>query len=232
MSENQKSELNKRNLPELWEWAEYYCPWCYIAAVRFHKLTDQYKDKVFFRNRAFPLEVYGGGPAPYNILEQEIWLAAIQENDAEFKPLTSDWPTTTLPAFDAAWCANQQGYEIGLDFDLRIRRAFFAEGRNIGKPEVMIDLAKEAGLDMSKFTKQFESGEARAAILEEGKLGKEQFGVRGTPIPMLGNGEKLRHSIAYPRFKEGKVVSVGQLPDNGTDRLDSVRQMFEKAAAQ
>ncbi len=21
---------------ELWEWAEYYCPWCYIAAVRLH----------------------------------------------------------------------------------------------------------------------------------------------------------------------------------------------------
>jgi predicted DsbA family dithiol-disulfide isomerase len=58
----------------------------------------------------------------------------------------------SLPAFDAAWCALQQGETIGREFDLRIRRAFFAEGRNIGQREVMLDLAREAGLDMDYFT--------------------------------------------------------------------------------
>ena len=34
--------MNEPNLPELWQWAEYYCPWSYIAAVRLdHEwLTD------------------------------------------------------------------------------------------------------------------------------------------------------------------------------------------------
>ncbi len=102
--------------------------------------------------RAFPLEVYGGGPPDRRELELEIWLAALQEPEAVFKPFGNEWPTTTLPAFEAAWCAFQQGEAIGREFDLRIRRAFFAEGRNIGQREVMMDLAREAGLDMDHFT--------------------------------------------------------------------------------
>jgi regulator of nucleoside diphosphate kinase len=35
------------------------------------------------------------------------------------------------------------------DFDLRVRQAFFAEGRNIGKRDTMLELAREASLDRS-----------------------------------------------------------------------------------
>jgi predicted DsbA family dithiol-disulfide isomerase len=28
-------------LPEVWEWAEYYCPWCYITAVRLHRVQQE-----------------------------------------------------------------------------------------------------------------------------------------------------------------------------------------------
>lgn len=179
--------------------------------------------------RAFPLEVYGGGPPDRRELELEIWLAALQEPEAIFKPFSDDFPTTTLPAFDAAWIAFQQGEQIGRDFDLRIRRAFFAEGRNIGKREVMLDLAREAGLDMDHFTHFFNSGEARAAILEEGKLGKEKFGVRGTPTLMLNDGAKLRHPLAYPKIQDGKILSVGRLPCSGEGCYQATRELFQKA---
>ena len=179
--------------------------------------------------RAFPLEVYGGGPPDREELELEIWLAALQESEAVFKPFSDDWPTTTLPAFEAAWCAFQQGETIGREFDLRIRRAFFAECRNIGKREVMLDLAHEAGLDTNHFTRFFDNGEARAAILEEGKIGKEKFGVRGTPTVMLLDGTKLRHPMAYAKIEKGKILSVGRLPCSGEGCYDATRQLFEKA---
>jgi hypothetical protein len=66
-------------VPELWEWAEYYCPWCYIAAVRLHHVLPEYQDRVRLRVRPYPLEVMGGEAAPRAILEQEWWLAAIPE---------------------------------------------------------------------------------------------------------------------------------------------------------
>ncbi|WKZ46923.1 MAG: DsbA family protein [Anaerolineales bacterium] len=219
----------EKNIPELWEWAEYYCPWCYVAAVRLQKIAPEFEGRVRLVEKAFPLEVYGGGPPDRTELELEMWLAALQEPKAVFKPFGDDWPTTTLPAFDAAWCAFQQGESIGRDFDLRIRRAFFAEGRNIGKREVMLDLAHEANLDMEHFTRLFNSDQPRAAVLEEGKLGKEKFGVRGTPTVMLSDGTKLRHPLAYANIRNGKILSVGKVPCCGEGCYQATRELFEKA---
>ena len=221
--------LSVTRIPELWEWAEYYCPWCYVAAVRLHKVRPEYQGRVKLRQRAFPLEIYGGGPPDRKELELEIWLAALQEPAAIFKPFREDWPTTTLPAFEGAWCAFQQDELSGHDFDLRIRRAFFAEGRNIGKRTVIVELAHEAGLDMAQFTRLFTSGEARAAILEEGRLGKEIYNVRGTPTVMLADGKKLRHPIAYPNIQNGKILSVSKLSCCGEDCYEATRAFFEQA---
>ena len=220
------------HIPELWEWAEYYCPWCYVAAVRLHKILPEYEGRVKLRQRAFPLEIYGGGPPDRQELELEIWLAALQEPAAVFKPFQEDWPTTTLPAFEGAWCAFQQDERKGHDFDLRIRRAFFAEGRNIGRRNVILEIAQEAALDMDHFTRLFNSGEARAAVIEEGRLGKEVYNVRGTPTVMLADGKKLRHAIAYPRIQNGKILSVGKLSCCGEDCYESTRGLFEQVLMQ
>jgi predicted DsbA family dithiol-disulfide isomerase len=221
--------MQNGNLPELWEWAEYYCPWCYIAAVRLHKIMPEYQGRVKVRQRAFPLEVFGGGPPNRKELELEIWLAALQEPEAVFKPFKADWPSTTLPAFEAAWCAFQQGEAIGHDFDLRIRKAFFAEGRNIGKREVMLELAREEGVDMDHFTRLFNSDEARHAVLEEGRVGQEIYKVRSTPTVMLPNGKKLRHPIAYPNIQNDTILSVGKLPCCGEGCYETTRALFERS---
>ena len=220
--------LSVTRIPELWEWAEYYCPWCYVAAVRLQKVMHEYQGRVKLRQRAFPLEIYGGGPPDRKELELEIWLAALQEPEAVFKPFKEDWPTTTLPAFEGAWCAFQQDELSGHDFDLRIRRAFFAEGRNIGRRNVILELAQEAGLDMDHFTRLFNSGEARTAVLEEGRLGKEIYKVRGTPTVMLADGKKLRHRIAYPNIQNGKILSVGKLSCCGEECYEATRALFEQ----
>ena len=221
--------MENGNIPELWEWAEYYCPWCYVAAVRLHKIMPEYQGRVKLRQRAFPLELYGGGPPDRNELELEIWLAALQEPEAVFKPFKEDWPTTTLPAFEGAWCAFQQDEASGHDFDLRIRRAFFAEGRNIGQRKVILELAHEAGLDMDHFTGLFNSGEAHTAVVEEGRLGKESYGVRGTPTIMLADGKKLRHPIAYANIQNGRILSVGKPPCCGEGCYEATRALFEQA---
>ncbi len=218
-----------KEIPELWKWTEFYCPWSYLAAVRLHEIASGYEGQVRLMVRAFPLEVYGGGPPDRKELELEIWLAALQEPKASFKPFGDDWPATTLPAFEAAWCANQQGEVVGREFDLRIRRAFFAEGRNIGRREVMLELAREASLDLDRFNHDFNSGAARAAVLEEGRLGKERYNVRSTPTLMLADGTRLRLQMAYPNIQDGKIVSVGKLPCYGQGCYEATRELFERA---
>jgi predicted DsbA family dithiol-disulfide isomerase len=217
-------------IPEVWEWAEYYCPWCYIGAVRLHAVMPEFAGRVALRTRAFPLEVYGGGPPNRHELEQEWWLAAIQEPLATFRPFRGDdWPTTTLSAFEAVAAAARQDEDIVHDFDLRVRRAFFAESRNIGKREVMLELAQEAGLDMLRFERDIANPSIRDAVLAEGRVGYERFGVRGTPTLMLEDGARLEHAFATADFEDDRISAVHPLPCCGDGCLDATRKLVEAA---
>jgi predicted DsbA family dithiol-disulfide isomerase len=218
---------------ELWEWAEYYCPFCYINTVRLARLLPEYKGRVRLRIRPFPLEIYSNLPTPRDILEQEWWLAALQEPAASFARFSgSDWPTTTLPAFEAAWYVASQGDDALHDFDLRVRRAFFAEGRNIGRPEVLTEIASEAGLDADALARQLESGEARPAVLREYELGRDRYRVHGTPTMMLADGTRLRAPIAYPSMDDHRIVGVRPLPCSGEDCYRATRAMLDRAMQQ
>jgi predicted DsbA family dithiol-disulfide isomerase len=215
---------------ELWQWSEYYCPWSYLAAVRLRAIMPDLRGRVTLRQRAFPLELIDGSSAPRDILQQEWWLAAIQEPTAEFAPfLGDDWPTTTMPAFEAAWCAARQGEEAAANFDLRVRRAFFAQGRNIGRRDVLRDIADESGLDATQFERDFASGAARPAVIEEARLGREHYQVRGTPTLMLADGTRIRHLMAYPHMEDRTIVAVPPLPCYGAECLDATRALIEQA---
>jgi predicted DsbA family dithiol-disulfide isomerase len=190
----------------------------------------EYEGRVRLRVRPFPLEAMGGEAAPRAILEQEWWLAAIQEPRAAFEPWRGKtWPTTTLPAFEAAWCAARQDDAPFFEYDLRIRRAFFAESGDIGRPEVLLEIAQETGLDVDRLRRDLERGDAGLAILEDAHLGQERYRVRGTPTLMLGDGTKLRHPIAYPQMQGASVVGVSPLPCHGDACITATRDFFERA---
>jgi predicted DsbA family dithiol-disulfide isomerase len=201
--------------------------------VRLHHILPEYQGRVRLRVRPFPLEMMGGEAAPRAILEQEWWLAALQEPLAEFAPfLGDDWPTSTLPAFEVAWCVLQQSEAAFLDLDLRIRRAFFAEGRNIGRRDVLLELAQAVGIDVRRVTAELDSGRPREAVLDEARLGQERYRVRGTPTLMLADGTKLRHPIAFARMREERVVGVMPLPCHGQECLQATRDLFERSLEQ
>ena len=201
-----------------------------MAAVRLHTIMPELGDRVTLRMRPFPLELIDGESAPRDILDQEWWLAAIQEPAAVFAPYHhDDWPTTTLPAFEAVWCAARQGNEAGLAYDLRVRQAFFKESQNIGRWDVLHEIAAEVGLDRERFARDVAGGQARAAVVEEAQLGREQFRVRGTPTLMLSNGTKLRPPMAYPHMEDRKIVSVPPLPCRGEECLEATRAAIDQA---
>lgn len=224
--------MTDRPIAELWEWAEYYCPWCYVTAVRLYRMHTEYEGRVLVSARFFPLELVNGEAPPRDILEQEWWLAAIQEPAALFVPYTApDWPTTTLPAFDAAWAARQQGPTVATDMDLRVRRAFFGESRNIGSRDVMLEIARNMELDFARFERDFASPAARAAVTEESALGRKRYGVRGTPTLMLRDGTRLSTPIAMPKFHNRRIVSMAPLTCFGDACADETRALFNAALA-
>ncbi len=198
--------------------------------MRLHRVLPEFEGRVKLRPRAFPLELLGREGVPRALLEQEWWIAAIQEPAATFAPYTGDdFPTTTLPAFDAVWAAGRQGEAAALAYDLAVRRAFFAGGRNIGRREVLLDVAREVGLDVPAMTRDLEGGAARAAVLAEAREGREALKVRGTPTLTLQDGTRLRLPIAFPVIREGRVVGVGKLSCAGEECVAATRALFEQA---
>jgi len=193
-------------------------------------VLPEYQGRVRLRVRPFPLEVMAGEAALRAVLDQEWWLAAVQEPLARFKPFEGeDWPTTTLPAFELAWCAAQQGEAAFFAFDLRVRQAFFAESRNIGQREILLDLAREVGLDLASLTRELDSGRPREAVLAEAQAGQERYRVRGTPTLMLADGSKLRSPIAFPQMREHQITGVMPLPCHADECLQATRELFERA---
>jgi len=198
--------------------------------VRLHHVLPEYQGRVRLRVRPFPLEVMAGEAALRAVLDQEWWLAAVQEPLARFKPFDGeDWPTTTLPAFELAWCAAQQGEAAFFAFDLRVRQAFFAESRNIGQREILLDLAREVGLDLASITRELDSGRPREAVLAEAQAGQERYRVRGTPTLMLADGTKLRSPIAFAQMREHRITGVMPLPCHADACLQATRDLFERA---
>jgi predicted DsbA family dithiol-disulfide isomerase len=222
--------MEEVKIPEVWEWAEYYCPWCYITTVRLHAVKPEYEGRVRLRVRPFPLEIVGGEAAPRDILEQEWWLAAQQEPLATFVPYTAPtWPSTTLPAFEAVWCVSQIDAAAVDNYDIHVRRAFFGESQDISQREVLVEIAGKLGIHRAAFTRLFDSGEAREHVIAEGRLGRERYSVRGTPTLMLADGTKLDPPIGEPKFRRRKVVAVTPVPCYGNGCLEATRKLFERA---
>jgi len=224
-------KMNTQACAELWEWAEYFCPWCYVAVERFHRLQPEFTGRVMVSTRFFPLELRNGEGPPRDILEQEWWLAAIQEPTAAFVPFTGDWPTTTLPAFDVVWAARRQSAAVAMELDIRIRRAFFGESRDIGKRDVVLEIARDLNLDFPRLELDSARPEARAAVIEEATLGHERYRVRGTPTLMLVDGTHLRAPISMPRIRDRKIISMSPMTCFAAGCDPQTRSLFDAALA-
>ena len=215
---------------DLLAWGEYSCPWSYIVTARLRRVIREYGGRLRLRIKPFPVELTSGEAAPRDTLTLEWWLAAVQEPDAPFVVFRgSDWPTTTLPAFEAAWCATQEGTAAGLDYDFRVRRAFFAEGRNIGRRSELLDIAYEAGLDVKLFRARWDSGAARAAVLADAADGRTRYKIRQTPALMLADGTPITLPLAVPRVRNRHIVAMSPLPCVGHGCDGEMRRTIERA---
>ena len=91
-----------------------------------------------------------------------------------------------MPALRAAKCARLQGGEAFQRFHMVLFKAFFEDSRNISDREVLISLAKDVGLDIERFTADFDRGSHREEILAEYQEHKSKYDGCGIPIAEVG----------------------------------------------
>ena len=114
--------------------------------------------------------------------------ANFEEPSVSFKPWDSSqpYPTSSMPALEAAKCARLQGEDAFVRFHMALFKAFFEDSKNISDRKVLISLAKDVALDIERFTTDFDRGSHREEVLAEYQEHKSKYDGWGIPIAEVG----------------------------------------------
>ena len=175
------------------------CPWCYIGKRRLEKAIAAYGQEVRVRWLPFQLNARlpkeGISRREYRTKKFGSWersleldaqvAAAGAAEGIQFAFDRSERTPNTLDAHRLIWRADQecvQGAVVEALF-----RAYFAEGRDIGDRQTLLDVVAEAGLDRGKAEPLLSSGGGQEAIREAEELSR-RVRVEGVPCFVL-NGK-------------------------------------------
>lgn len=170
--------------------SDYTCPWCYVGWARLEKALDRLPPGVEADVEWRPFEIHPEVPPEGMPVEElpyppDVWermQEALRQNaaaeglDVGQRPKVSN----THRALAAGSYAQAQEPERFPDFHERLFKGYFAEGRDLGDPEVIRSLAADAGLDVERMEAALEEGRYDAAIEETGADAR-RMGITGTP---------------------------------------------------
>lgn len=203
-------------------WSDIACPWCYIGKRKFEAGLAEFegRDDVEVTYHSYELSPdtpvdfagtsvdflvkYKGMPAAQveQMLGQVTGIAAEVGLDYDFDSVLQ---TKTLKAHEALHYAKSQGKQ--LEYVERLFKAYFEQGKHVGRDEELADLAADVGLDRDAVLAALASGEFGPAVdadIEQARA----YGINGVPFFVI-NG------------KYG--VSGAQAPEAFTGVLEKVR---------
>ncbi len=160
-------------------YSDLLCPFAHVAVHRLWETRARLglDEIVTFDHHAFPIELLSfspelpNGPATRIGSDSEIPALGPLEPDAGWQLWSApDWhyPNTVLLAFEAIHAAKRQSHQASERLDRALRRAFWAESRNIGHHSVILDVARTVPqLDIDSLAASIAMGSARADVFSD-----------------------------------------------------------------
>jgi predicted DsbA family dithiol-disulfide isomerase len=208
-------------------WSDVQCPWCYIGKRKFEAGAAAFDGEVEVEYHSFELAPdtpadFDGSPIDYlsqrkgiavdqveQMLERVTGIAASVGLDYDYDHVHQ---TNTVKAHELIHYAKAHGRQ--LDMKERLLKAYFVDGRHVGRIDDLADLAAEIGLDRADVLRVLESGQYLADVKADVAQANE-YGIQGVPFYVI----------------DGKYgVSGAQGPEAFTSVLIQARD--EKAATQ
>ncbi len=171
--------------------------------MRLREIEQAYGDRVRVHWRAFPL--IPGEQPDRRVTEKTRsgWQrVGAEEPRACFVPpaLDAPLPVSSIPALTAAKCAERQGEAAFARLHERLFTAHFRDGLDVGRPDVLRGLAREAALDVARFEADY-AGEAYESVLSDCAEGAAWFGVSGLPTVILNEKLSLVGAVPAERYR-------------------------------
>lgn len=201
-------------------WSDIACPWCYIGKrhfeagvaalgddapeieVEYHSFELAPDTPVDFEGSEIDfLAKHKGMPAErvQQMLQHVTGVAANAGLDYDFDALQH---TKTLKAHELLHFAKSEGRQ--LELAERLFRAYFTEGRHVGRVDELVTLAADAGLDADAAREALESGRFAAAVQADiAQAGA--YGINGVPFFVIDG--KYGVSGAQPAEVFGQVLT-------------------------
>ena len=212
-------------------WSDIACPWCYLGLTRLEAALARFehRDEVEVQLHSFQLDPtlpdsYPGTGAEYLAASKGLDTATVEQMFTRVSAAAA--PDGLRLGFDTLVVANSRRAHRLLQqaklsdpsgrttwkLEVALFEAHFTDGRNIGDPATLVELAVGAGLDADAARVALDSPELDAQVTEDIEAAA-QLGIRGVPFFVLA--EKYGVSGAQP----AEVFD------------DVLRQVWEESAA-
>jgi predicted DsbA family dithiol-disulfide isomerase len=220
-------------------WSDIACPWCYVGKRRLERALERFPHRadVEIVWRAFELDPgappirdtsqsyaerlarkYGTRPAEaQGMIDRMVATAAVDGLDFRFDRIR---PGNTFDAHRLLHLAHERGQQDAVKE--RLLRAYLTEGEPIGDREVLVRLAREAGLDEAE-ARAVLDGDRHASEVRQDEAVARELGITGVPFFVLGG--RLGVSGAQPAD-----VLLGAL-ERAWSELGAPPELFAEGAA-
>lgn len=175
-------------------WSDVQCPWCYIGKRKFEAGAEQFGGEVEVEYHSFELAPdtpvdFEGSTADYLSkrkglpLDQVHGMLANVTGIAKSVGLDYDFDsvkqTNTIKAHELLHYAKTHGKQ--LEMKERLLKAYFEEGRHVGRVEDLADLAVEVGFDRADVIRSLNEEEHLPAVKTD-QAQAIAYGIQGVPF--------------------------------------------------
>ena len=178
-------------------WSDVQCPWCYIGKRKFEAGVKEFGRPVEVEYHSFELAPdtpvdFEGTPKEYlaerkglSSDQVDVMLARVTYI-AETVGLNYDYDsvkqTNTIKAHELLHLAKARGKQI--EMKERLLKAYFEEGKHVGKIENLADLATEVGLDRAEVVDAL-TNETYLAAVKADMAHAQAYGISGVPFYVI-----------------------------------------------
>jgi predicted DsbA family dithiol-disulfide isomerase len=214
------------------------CIWAYVSQIRVDECKNKFGDQVRFTYHYIP--VYGdtryrigeGWKDKGNYLGYIRHLRSVADQFPQVGQLNPDiWvdvaPVSSQPShlflkavqfLEADGVIDRQPHK---EFDgrtlfeetaWRVRREFFANGRDIAQRETLFDVGRSLKLPLNDVEAHLDDGTAMAALARDRELQDEMY-VRGSPTYVLNESRQILYGNVGYRILEANIKEVMDRPE-------------------
>ena len=205
------------------EWSDVQCSWCYIGTRRLRKAVARFEGEVSVRHRSF--ELNPDAPQDFDaaaFLREQRGLSederrralegitAVAAGEGLRYDVEAMRPTNSSLAHQLLVLAETVGEREAMSE--RLYRAYFTEGRHIGRVEDLVALAADVGLDVDGVRRDLVAGTARAQVAAD-RAAAAALGITSAPFYVL-NG---RYGVAGAQSDEAMLSILREVAERAVE---------------